>query len=72
MPTPTKRKSLGRQLRKRPLAPKYRWTWSRGRDFGGVETYTRSEARALVKAALGLPRRKRLPADMKVWKAFQV
>ena len=49
------------------------WTYSVtccDKDFSGtVEAFTRSEARSLVKKAINMPKRKRLPTTLKLEKS---
>lgn len=40
------------------------WVWKRGEEDGVVEAFTRGEAKGRVKAALDLPKNKRLPGDI--------
>lgn len=42
----------------------YRWQWAYENNFGTVEAFTGSEARAAVKKALGIPKKKRLPKNV--------
>jgi len=66
------RKKIWNRLAKRFLrvqgyiAPKtpLQWRWSLGDQSGVVEAFTKSEARAAVKRALGLSKKQRLPAEV--------
>jgi hypothetical protein len=48
------------------IAPKIplKWQWSLGEQSGVVEAFTKSEARAAVKRALNLSKKRRLPVEV--------
>lgn len=62
-----KRDALARGLID-PSKGKYRWQWHYNNASGEVEANSRSEARSLIKRALGLPKRHRLPEGVQVFK----
>lgn len=51
-----------------PTKARFRWQWHCDGESGYVEANTRSEARGLVKKALGVPRKERLPVGVAVFK----
>lgn len=44
----------------------YVWEWKYGRKFGTVLGYCRSDARAVIKCALGISKKKPLPKEVQI------
>jgi len=42
------------------------WNWKLGEDNGIVAAFTKGEAKARVKEALGLPKKKKLPKELEL------
>ncbi len=80
-PTKEERRVIWDRLAKKYLkskgylyAQKFTWLWSlgEGKETGTVEAVNKSEARGLIKKALGIPKKKRLPLGIVIRKVVLV